>query len=857
MFRVSSAFFVWINRLRRHLGHCHREAFKVFCGLGLFLFWAAVSGPVSSTSITARYIRIELPGEQRVLSLAEVQVYSGEKLVSGRGKAEQSTTFREASADKAIDGETSGTFFEGSVTHTEPGSSVWWELDLGSESEITKLVIYNRKDCCADRINPARIILRNREQNVVWQNDIISTQSRYDIDVSPTTGRPWLKGRNLLRNAAFRQSTNPPLPDYWDLHHAAALEFKDLHTQYGLDTTIPPPIEGVDVLKIVNSEDNFRYVILMPTKIEGDLAAGGYTYSVYLRADRPALISLTKAWASGKEVTKEVGTRWQRYVFTFEHQGGTQGLQPVMYLPKKASYFIAAPQLEKGSIATPFDSGHTTAEEQSFGQAAEKLSALIKSSTRNLMHVERAGKAFQSSMEYDYYTQQDTARLQVSSTFGVDIDAQVTCLDTSAENKTVIIKKVTVLQRRSIYVDLPIKTLRPGVYRCTIAATGRYARTVVSAVDIKKLQPNTVEVRFNHGKRFFAINGVPFSIIGIAVRPGIVPDWYLSDLKDHGFNTLFYSRTPERNGQYDAENLKSVVTAAAKYDLKVVVGLAVAGAKPKDLQSKVASFLSLVEQLKGYPQIIGWYPVDEPSAKTWEDGELINFYTAIKQKDPYRLVFVNWAYDGVPRQVGQQPRGTLDASDIYAIDYYPFTTPTQSLEGFTDTTIRTALTAKIFNKPFFSWLQLFGGNTAWREPTGAELNYMAYVNFIYGGMIGYFDTKSNSALTWEKIKTINRQGKELAEKLFLSDSTLRLLEPTLTKNFLYTVWKKGPIIYLIVLNRNAVANDFSYEISSLAGIALPMSIRSLFEGDVTQTADGRISARLGPYESRVYELKPL
>ena len=28
---------------------------------------------------------------------------------------------------------------------------------------------------------------------------------------------------NLLPNARFSLSTNPPLPDYWDLHHVAAL----------------------------------------------------------------------------------------------------------------------------------------------------------------------------------------------------------------------------------------------------------------------------------------------------------------------------------------------------------------------------------------------------------------------------------------------------------------------------------------------------------------------------------------------------------------------------------------------------------------------------------------------------------
>lgn len=856
VFRFRSYRYEWINFLKWHIQyivHCLRDLFQVFCVAGFFLFCAAVAN-ANSDSIAARYLRIELAGDQRVLSLAEVQIYSGEKLISENGKAKQSTTFRTATADKAVDGKVSGNFFDGSVTHTEAGNS-WWELDLGADYEITKLVLHNRTDCCADRINPARVILQDRNQKVVWQRNIVSTQSRYDFDISASTGQPWISGRNLLRNTAFRQITNPPLPDYWDLHHAAALKFKGLHTQYGLDTKISPPIEGVGVLKIVNSENDFRHTILMPKKVEGGLSSGDYTYSVYIKADRPASVQVTKGWATGKEMSREVGTQWQRYTFTFRHLEEAGSLQPVMYFPKKATYFIAAPQLEKGSIATPFDGSHIVSKGRTeFRRAAEKISGLVKSSTRNLTHENRPAKAFESKMEYDYYTEQDTARLEVASNFGVDIDAHLACTDNSGTSKVFIRKNFTVPSRSLVYVDIPVKTLRPGVYKCIIRSTGPHAPLVNSEVNIRKLQPNLVEVRFNYARRFFAINGVPFNIIGIAVRPGIVPDWYLSDLKDHGINTLFYSRYPESNGEYDVEHLKSVVAAAAKHDLKVIVGMAAAGAKPKDLETRVAAFLALVERLKGYPQIIGWYPVDEPSARTWKDSELVDFYTSIKRKDPYRLVLVNWAYDGVPTAIGEQPRGTLNASDVYAIDYYPFTTPNLSLQGFTETTIRAALTASMFNKPFFSWLQLFGGDIASREPTGAELSYMAYVNFIYGGMIGYFDTKSNSAVTWEMVREINRQSKVLAEKLFLSSDASQLLKPTVTKNFLYTSWKKGSTIYLIVLNQDAVASDFSYEISRFAGIESPVILRSLFEGRTLKAIEGRITDRLGPYESRVYEI---
>lgn len=837
---------------RLHRGNKIKNASRVLA----FFLYLLIPSVYGAEPVLARYVRIDLPGEERTLSLAEVQVYSGNKLISSSGKANQVTTFRSAVANKAIDGNASGVFSDDSVTHTQPGKSVWWELDLGSDQEITKLVIYNRTDCCGERINPARIVLRDSARKIAWQNTIESTLKRYEIDVNPATTRLLPQDRNLLRNATFRQSTNPPLPDYWDLHHAAALTFKDLHRHYGIDTKTPAPLPGVGVLRIVNSADDFRYVILMPSRIVADIPGGDYTYSVYVKADRDAVINVSRAWAVGREVTRKVSTEWQRYAFTFKVGGGSGNLQPVMYFPNKATYFIAAPQLEEGATASPFEGRYQSMKSTS-SNVMQKLRALANFKMENAVSSGPPVRTFQSTIEYDYYTTQDAARLRFLSLYKGNMNADIACANTPGADKPFFRKNIQVPAQRPIYLEVPIKHLPAGTYRCTIHAFGRGAGPVMSAVGIRKLAPNPVEVRLNTARRFFTLNNVPFHIVGMAIRPGDVPDWYFNELKDQGINTVFYSRAPDKNGQYDIRNFKSVVTAAAKYDLKVIVGLAMAGAKPRDARARISRFLALIEQLKEYPQIIGWYPVDEPSANTWQDSELIDFYNAVKQQDPYRLVFVNWAYDGVPKQPGRQPRGTLDATDIYAIDYYPFTGPSHNLSGFTEITARAALTAGFYNKPFFSWLQLFGGNDAWREPTGAELNYMAYANFMYGGMIGYWDTKSNSAATWERVKTINRQAKMLARKLFLSDDAFQVLQPVVTEKFLYTAWKKDARIYLMVLNRDSVAADFSYDVAPLTGRMSKASIHAMFGGRKVKTVNGRIDDRLGPYGSEVYEMVPL
>ena len=71
--------------------------------------------------------------------------------------ARQSSEYREdiAGASKAVDGNTDGNFkfnSQNSVTHTQNERSAWWEVDLGAIYEIDHIVIWNREDCCWERL---------------------------------------------------------------------------------------------------------------------------------------------------------------------------------------------------------------------------------------------------------------------------------------------------------------------------------------------------------------------------------------------------------------------------------------------------------------------------------------------------------------------------------------------------------------------------------------------------------------------------------------------------------------------------------------------------------------------------------
>jgi putative heme-binding domain-containing protein len=103
--------------------------------------------PAAGKSVSGRYVRISLPGTARTLTLAEVEVYSEGQNIARKGKASQKNTAHSGTADRAIDGNKSGSFNAGGQTHTtEDTPDPWWEVDLGGEHPIDAIVIYNRTD---------------------------------------------------------------------------------------------------------------------------------------------------------------------------------------------------------------------------------------------------------------------------------------------------------------------------------------------------------------------------------------------------------------------------------------------------------------------------------------------------------------------------------------------------------------------------------------------------------------------------------------------------------------------------------------------------------------------------------------
>jgi hypothetical protein len=130
---------------------------------------AATMAPPRGAGIQGRYVRVELPGKGKFLSLAEVQVFRGAENVALQGEASQISTDYDGPAKLAIDGNTTGKFDAKSTTHTAASDNPWWEVDLKREQSIDRLVVWNRLDGVESRLAGYKVTVLNDKREPVWQ----------------------------------------------------------------------------------------------------------------------------------------------------------------------------------------------------------------------------------------------------------------------------------------------------------------------------------------------------------------------------------------------------------------------------------------------------------------------------------------------------------------------------------------------------------------------------------------------------------------------------------------------------------------------------------------------------------------
>jgi len=107
-----------------------------------------------------------------------------------QGVATQASTgpsgSQDAIASRAIDGNTDGNFNNKSVTHTAcpaDENGCWWKVDLNGVATIKKVVIWNRTDCCSDRLSDAEVHVLDSIGNIVARKNVGDTKDVQQIEL--------------------------------------------------------------------------------------------------------------------------------------------------------------------------------------------------------------------------------------------------------------------------------------------------------------------------------------------------------------------------------------------------------------------------------------------------------------------------------------------------------------------------------------------------------------------------------------------------------------------------------------------------------------------------------------------------
>ena len=162
---------------------------------------------------TGRYVRVQLSG-QNYLSLAEVEVFAsggatptatptptptapsgGTNLARGRPATQSSTAFG-GLPSRAVDANTNGDWTANSVSHTGDDVEAWWQVDIGSVQSISTIDVWNRTDCCGDRLSQFYVLV----SDVAFAStDLATAMNQSGVSsyfVNGSAGRPTAIGVN-------------------------------------------------------------------------------------------------------------------------------------------------------------------------------------------------------------------------------------------------------------------------------------------------------------------------------------------------------------------------------------------------------------------------------------------------------------------------------------------------------------------------------------------------------------------------------------------------------------------------------------------------------------------------------------
>ncbi|ADG66204.1 membrane-bound dehydrogenase domain protein [Planctopirus limnophila DSM 3776] len=206
---------------------------------------AAKQPPAAPVKQPVRFVRIELPGEKRILTLAEVEVFSAGKNIAREGKATQSSTHGDGVASRAVDGNKHPDWSKGGQTHTSDDGEQqpWWELDLGKPANIEKIAVWNRTGF-ENRLSGFSLILLDADRKELFRKADIAAPQGLEIDLGKS---------GELRYLAYDGKPGKAMPKGGDSSSGASAEPPLANVPADYRDPVPFALQKDDVVAILGN----------------------------------------------------------------------------------------------------------------------------------------------------------------------------------------------------------------------------------------------------------------------------------------------------------------------------------------------------------------------------------------------------------------------------------------------------------------------------------------------------------------------------------------------------------------------------------------------------------------------------
>jgi hypothetical protein len=441
--------------------------------------------------------------------------------------------------------------------------------------------------------------------------------------------------------------------------------------------------------------------------------------------------------------------------------------------------------------------------------------------------------------EFDFYSRDKAATVLVRSRAAAPITFQLKVMDANAESVDIRLPEAPqeVRPQEIGRVTIDISSLQEGEYKIIAEAKDVTGRAYVAETHLRKLPPGKNEVRMSR------LNGALFHNAS-PILPYCFAGTFPDDAESHGFNAQmgFGIQVPAEAEVWEkqkAEYRKQLDDLHAR-GKRVILHV---NPEKEGAERALREFLD-------HPAIIANNYVDEPYGRKKE--EMVKIYAAGKKINPYQPLYINWGQEWEPGVGGS---GSLEATDIASLDYYPFGSwcgkPGAGVVDVARWTERMKDDSRLMGRVIGFWNQTYGFDDAWRSPSPDEARAMTYISLINGVRLFYYFTgRPASFALWEQMREIGHELKAL-EPYLIRRECREITSGIVAHGIRYALWDSPSGRCFIACNPLAIPLTGSFDLGKKLGLQEQTAI-VLFEERKVTLSEGILNEEFGPFSRHVY-----